>query len=180
MSYEPSFNDAVAFTLESEGKLSNNPNDKGGLTKYGITQSFWTAYRAKAVALPGNSIASLPASVASITVDMALAVYHEFFWNASLPRELQGAFFDFAVNSGPGTAARKLQEVLGVTVDGDLGTKTMGKLAVMQAPQLRKLRNDYVTARLVYDMDVAQHNPQDLAFIEGWVRRVTKLYDFAY
>lgn len=180
MSYEPSFNDAVAFTLESEGKLSNNPNDKGGLTKYGITQAIWTRYLNTPKQPGAGNTGHLPSSVADIAVSDALAVYHLFFFNAALPRELQGVYFDFAVNSGWGAAAKKLQEVLGVTVDGDLGPKTMEKMATMQAPQLRKLRNDYVTARLVYDMDVAQHNPQDLAFIEGWVRRVTKLYDFAY
>src|SRR5260221_14475437 len=64
MIYEPSFNDAVNFTLRAEGLLSNNPNDKGGLTKFGVTQARWAQYRAK--------FPTLPQSVSNITVDQAV------------------------------------------------------------------------------------------------------------
>lgn len=177
MSYEPSFDTAVDFTLRQEGKLSNNPNDKGGLTKFGVTQERWTEYLKKV------NVPALPKSVANITVDQAIAFYYSEFWKLpgidKLPRELQVPAFDFYVNSGD-NAIKKLQAILGVTTDGDLGPATLAKLEPMQAGQLRRLRNDYVTKRLVWLMDVAQHNPQDLAFIEGWAARVARLYDFAY
>lgn len=174
MTYENEFNNAVDFTLRQEGVLSDNPNDRGGLTKFGITSATWTAYLKK-VTTPG-----LPKSVANITVDQAIEVYHSEFWRGDLPRELQMAYFDFAVNSGPGTAAKYLQAVLGVAQDGAIGPLTLGKMAALQGPALRKLRNDYVTARIVFLADAVQHRAADVTFIEGWMRRVTKLYDFAY
>ena len=104
MTYTADFNQAVDFTLRAEGKLSNNPNDKGGLTKFGVTQARWLQYRAKAASLTGNSIASLPQSVSNITVDQAIEFYFTEFWTAPgialLPRELQVPAFDFYVNSG--------------------------------------------------------------------------------
>lgn len=175
MTYSASFNDAVQFTLREEGVLSDNPNDKGGLTKYGVTQAAWIAYIAR---FPKDTL--IGKSVASISVDDAIEFYHSEHWNDKLPRELQGPFFDFSVNSGKGTASKKLQALIGVEADGDIGPATLAKLEPMQAPALRRLRNDYVTSRLIYDMDVAQHNPKDVTFIEGWARRVVKLYDFNY
>ena len=177
MNYEPSFNDAVQFTLVKEGVLSDNPNDKGGLTKYGITHTTWAAY------LAANKGAKLPATVDKITRDQAIDVYYTMYWKApkidALPRELQGPAFDFEVNSG-GRAIETLQAVLGVDQDGELGPVTLGKMTTMQAPALRRLRNDYITQRGIFLMDLAQHNQNDVTFIKGWFKRVVSLYDFAY
>lgn len=171
--YEPSFMDAVQFTLVAEGLLSDNAHDAGGLTKYGVTHNTWDAYRAKA------NDATLPKSVADITKDQAIAVYHLMFWKepgiATLPRELQGPAFDFQVNSG----SHAISTLVSLLAVHDLAG-AVAKMAPMQAPALRRLRNDYVTARGVFLMDLAQHNDNDVDFIEGWFRRVVKLYDFAY
>lgn len=173
MIYEPSFNDAVNFTLVAEGVLSDNAHDAGGLTKYGVTHTTWDAYRAK----KGDK--TLPLSVAQISKDQAIDLYHEMFWHDpginQLPRELQGAAFDFQVNSGS-HAISTLTQMLGV---GNLAG-AVAKLAPMQAPQLRRLRNDYVTARLHFLLSLAQSNRNDVDFIVGWFNRVSKLYDFAY
>jgi lysozyme family protein len=175
MSYEPSFNDAVEFTLRKEGVLNNNPNDSGGLTKFGITQKTLDAF---AKAHEQKSF-----SVSQLTVEGAIEIYYAEYWRApkidQLPRELQGPVFDFVVNSG-GTAVKQLQAILGVAQDGDIGPVTLAKLVDMQPQALRRLRNSYITARLVFLADLVQHQPKDVVFIEGWVRRVTSLYDFAY
>jgi lysozyme family protein len=175
MTYENEFNAAVDFTLRQEGVLSNNPNDRGGLTKYGITADTFAAYKKKHPELTG-----WPIRVNDITTDQAIEIYHSEFWRADLPRELQLPYFDFAVNSGPGRAATLLQTAMGADADGVIGPVTLAKLAALQGPALRKLRNNFVTARLIFLADDVQHRAQDVTFIEGWVRRVTKLYDFAY
>jgi hypothetical protein len=41
----PTFDDALAFVLDWEGGYSNNPNDHGGSTYKGITQSEYSSYR---------------------------------------------------------------------------------------------------------------------------------------
>ncbi|TGT80746.1 glycosyl hydrolase 108 family protein, partial [Mesorhizobium sp. M5C.F.Ca.ET.164.01.1.1] len=56
-------------------------------------------------------------------------LYRRFYWDAvagaELPAGLDYAVFDFAVNSGPGRAAKYLQAVLGVTQDGRIGPETL-------------------------------------------------------
>lgn len=175
--YEQTFNDAVNFTLRAEGLLSNNPKDAGGLTKFGITHVTWADY------LVAKKDPKLPLSVKDITVDQAIQVYYEFYWLKPkinlLPAEVQGPAFDFEVNSGS-RAIETLQFVLGLKTDGDVGPVTLAKLAPLQGAALRRLRNDYVTARGAFLMNLAQQNANDVAFIEGWFKRVVKLYDFAY
>ncbi|WP_281423880.1 glycosyl hydrolase 108 family protein, partial [Mesorhizobium silamurunense] len=55
--------------------------------------------------------------------------YRRFYWDAVLGAELPDgvdcAVFDFAVNSGPGRAAKYLQAVLGVAQDGRVGPATV-------------------------------------------------------
>lgn len=176
MSYAPNFQTAVDFTLAQEGVLSNHAADPGGLTKYGIIDANWKKY--------SKGKKDLPVSVKDITAEQAVEWYHSEVWLATkisaLPRELQVPVFDFVVNSGADDAIPMLQKLIGVKPDGEIGPVTLKKLEPMQPPTLRRLRNDYVTERLVWLMDLAQRKPALVAFIEGWARRVSKLYDFQY
>lgn len=56
-------------------------------------------------------------------------LYRRFYWDAVagalLPDGIDYAVFDFAVNSGPGRAAKYLQAVLGVVQDGRVGPATL-------------------------------------------------------
>ncbi len=90
------FDIAVAKTLLEEGgsKLTNNTSDKGGLTKYGISQA----------AYPDLDIANL-------TEQHARNIYLQDYWlkcgaNDIESQELAEALFDFAVNAGANTAKR--------------------------------------------------------------------------
>ena len=108
------FDVAVERTLEHEGGLANNPNDRGGLTKYGISQRSY----------PDLDIESL-------TKDDARTIYKRDFWDKiqgdKLPNKTAFALFDFAVNSGPEEAVRRLQFALGpnLEIDGIMGPDTI-------------------------------------------------------
>ncbi|HEX7072960.1 MAG TPA: glycosyl hydrolase 108 family protein, partial [Hyphomicrobiaceae bacterium] len=56
-------------------------------------------------------------------------VYRKHYWDKvkgdDLPSGIDYAVFDFAVNSGPTRAAKFLQEVLRVAVDGKIGPQTL-------------------------------------------------------
>lgn len=175
--YSPQFKAAAEFTLVAEGILSDNPKDAGGLTKFGVTQATWDDYR-KFVS-DGDA---RPASVRDIEVTDALDVYFEFFWKpiAALPSEVQGPAFDFAVNSGVEQAVKTFQSILCVTADGELGPVTLARAGAVKISSLRKLRNQYVSARIDFLLNLAQHQSNDVTFIEGWFKRVSQLYDFAY
>ena len=100
----------IAFTrlMEHEGGIVNDPNDPGGLTKYGISQRSYPHL-----------------DIAALTLEDCKAIYKRDFWtriNADrLPDGVAFQSFDFAVNSGIETAVRYLQRALGVADDGHWG-----------------------------------------------------------
>ncbi len=167
--------EAVRHTLVSEGILSNNANDNGGLTKYGITKPFLSDYLGR----PATS-----ADIIALTVDSATAVYRKLVWDAlrlsETPAEIAPAVFDFAVNSGKHEAVKVLQGVLGVPADGALGEGTLKALNAFPVAKLRKLRNDYVIARGRFLMRLVQSDPSQVEFLGGWFIRDVEELDFAY
>ncbi|RVC47683.1 MAG: hypothetical protein E5W97_10095 [Mesorhizobium sp.] len=64
-------------------------------------------------------------------------LYGRFYWDAvagaELPAGLDYAVFDFAVNSGPGRAAKCLQAIVGATEDGRIGPATLGAVRARPA-----------------------------------------------
>lgn len=109
--------------LGIEGGEANRPKkaDPGGLTNKGITWKTYNAYR--------DSKGLERRSVKLIEDHEVLEIYKGQFWDLvrgdDLPSGLDWAVFDFAVNSGPGTAVKHLQRVLGCNVDGIVGYATL-------------------------------------------------------
>lgn len=153
------FKIAVAKTLVHEGGYVNNPNDKGGPTKYGITQAD----------MPGVNIAG-------ITSEQATAYYSERYWkplysqiNSQLVAE---KLFDMGVLLGVKTAVRLLQITLSnaitIVSDGEFGPETLN--AVNQAGD--DLLARYRITLINHFIDIVNHNPGDGVFVQGWVNRV--------
>ena len=118
---------AMAFVLRMEdptgtGVVVEDPNDPGGVTKYGI------ALRAHPE-LTADIIRAL-------TQPQAVAIYSTHYWQPiegdRLPIWIQTPMLDAAVNQGVGTAIRMLQETIRVPVDGVLGPNTLRVLLASQ------------------------------------------------
>lgn len=107
---------ALSLVLKSEGLWSDHPADPGGATMKGVTLANFRRY-VKADATK--------ADLRKITDAQVATVYRRFYWDATagaqLPSGVDYAVFDFAVNSGPGRAAKYLQAVAGVRQDGRIG-----------------------------------------------------------
>jgi len=118
------FDLALARVLAEEGDYSDRPSDPGGPTMRGVTQANYDAWRDK------HGVPRRP--VKESTIDEATRFYAEEYWAPSggevcerLGKDkLALLTFDWGVNAGVGRAARYLQQVVGATVDGDLGPKT--------------------------------------------------------
>lgn len=100
LDYSPSsggFDKAVQRLLKTEGGFVNDPDDRGGATKFGISQRSY----------PNLDISKL-------TEDDARAIYREDYWNAlgadQLPEDVRESAFDAAVNQGIGWTRRALRE----------------------------------------------------------------------
>jgi lysozyme family protein len=119
---------SLVLVLKSEGGWSDNPADPGGATMKGVTLATFRAY-----IKPGGTKVDLRA----ITDEQLSACYRRQYWDAvagdQLPDGVDYAVFDFAVNSGPGRAAKYLQRVVGTTPDGTIGPATIAAASSLPA-----------------------------------------------
>lgn len=155
---------ALTLMFGHEGGYVNNPADPGGPTKYGITLKTLRAARGK----PGLQAGD----VRALTVVEAEDIYRKSYWNQAggdlLPAGLDYAVFDFGVNSGPATAVKKLQKLVGAGQDGAVGVQTVS--AVNSYPGgLSKLIKDYCVVRMSYLRGLKTWGK----FGRGWTIRVT-------
>jgi len=122
----------LAETLKLEGGYSNIKEDPGGPTMCGIIQVEYDAYRDRCK-LPRQS-------VRKITREEYTAIYRANYWVPmradELPPGIDLAAWDMAVNSGCGQAIKSLQRVLGVAIDGHLGSLTMDAIHRAEPTQL--------------------------------------------
>ncbi|RUW22145.1 MULTISPECIES: glycosyl hydrolase 108 family protein [unclassified Mesorhizobium] len=156
------FQRALSLVLKSEGAWSDNPADPGGATMKGVTLANFRRY-VKADATK--------ADLKKITDAQLATVYRRFYWDAvagaELPDGLDYAVFDFAVNSGPGRAAKYLQAACGVGVvqDGRIGPAT---LAAVRAKPAGVVIDTLCDARLSF----LKRLPTWPTFGKGWQSRV--------
>jgi lysozyme family protein len=154
---------ALSLVLVSEGGWSDNPADPGGATMKGVTLANFRRY-VKADATKADLRAISDAQVA--------AVYRRFYWDAvlgaDLPAGVDYAVFDFAVNSGPGRAAKHLQAVLGVVQDGRIGPDT---LAAARRKPAGVVIDALCDARLAF----LEKLPTWPSFGRGWSARVASV-----
>lgn len=151
---------ALALVLKHEGGFVNHPDDPGGATNKGITIGTFRRYVKK-----NGTVADLKA----ITNAQVASVYRKQYWDAvrgdELPDGVDYAVFDFAVNSGPGRAARYLQAIVGVQQDGMIGP---GTLAAVKAKNAKAIVSELCDDRMRF----LQGLPTWRTFGKGWTRRV--------
>ena len=96
----------IEALIEREGGYVNHPDDRGGPTRYGITEAVARAHGY------GGAMADLPH-------DEAVAIYRRLYWLrprfdevASRVPRIAAELFDTGANMGPGVAATFLQRAL--------------------------------------------------------------------
>lgn len=155
------FKTALSLVLVHEGGFSDHPADPGGATMKGVTQKVYDNYRTK----KGEP----PRPVKRITVAELEEIYRRQYWAAlhadDMPSGLDYCLFDYAVNSGPGRAAKDLQRALGVNADGIIGMATLR--AAGEADDGR-LINDICDRRLRFLKSLKTWK----TFGRGWEERV--------
>lgn len=153
--------------LRREGSaFTDHPNDRGGPTKYGITQSAWDSYVARRPDRVGTRL------VSGLTEPMAREYYeaeHVTPWAPLQDAELRALLADCSVNHGPGRAVRWLQSALaGADVDGRLGPQTVGLANRTPGAYAAVLRTRF---RFYAQIATDQANDPDAVFLRGWINR---------
>lgn len=158
--------------LANEGGYVNHPADRGGPTKYGITQATLSRYLERAATVR---------DVQALDVVTAKDIYELRYYRQpridKLPEAIQPFVFDSAVNHGPRRAIRFVQGVCNdagfgpLASDGLMGPKTR---AVAEASYLSM--GDWMVVALVEERQmfygaIVANDPAQRVFIEGWLRR---------
>lgn len=162
--------DIIDEVIRREGgeKETNDPSDSGGRTKYGISEK-------------ANPEAWADGDV---TYTEARAIYEKVYILAEkfnlIPNEtLKHQVIDHGVLSGPDTAARMLQQVVGSKVDGQIGPDTVrkinefpsGTLFGVPVPGIVLLNLAFRDARTLHHATIAKKRPKDLKYLLGWLKR---------
>lgn len=157
------FAKSLAWVLMTEGGWSNNPHDPGGATMHGVTLMTF-----RHLIHPNATLRDLR-NISAAQLD---TVYRLSYWSAiqgdALLNGVDYAVFDFAVNSGPGRAARELQECVGAMVDGSIGAHTLQAVA---AASRDALITELCARRLAYLKTL----PTWGEFGHGWSNRVAQV-----
>lgn len=111
------FDMAFDRLLGHEGGYSNDPQDPGGETNWGISQR----------AYPRVNIKALSKADAKM-------IYFKDYWSplGDAHPAIKFQVFDFAVNGGLSTGLRKLQSAVGVADDGHWGPASTKALAAIE------------------------------------------------
>jgi lysozyme family protein len=157
------FDRAFDLVIAHEGGYVDHPKDPGGATKLGVTQKTLSAWMGR----PASK-----ADVKALTPAAVMPIYRKQYWDAvrgdDLPAGLDYAVFDYAVNSGPGRAARDLQRTLRVAADGVIGAMTLD--AAHKAAE----RDEWELIRALCERRMAYLRRLKTfpVFGRGWTRRV--------
>ncbi|MES2987658.1 MAG: glycosyl hydrolase 108 family protein [Pseudomonadota bacterium] len=179
----------ISALIGREGGYSNHPADKGGPTRWGITEQVARAYGYK------GDMQALPR-------DMAIEIYRQRYW--LLPKLDKVAdryplvareLFDIAVNMGQGVAVTFLQRCLNAFNDSakhyaDVGTDgLLGALSILALDNYRQRRGQeggevlllaIRSLRGARYIDITEARPANEAFTYGWFRRMVELVRGAF
>jgi lysozyme family protein len=159
--YSNKFLKAFEYVMKHEGGYSNNPQDQGGETKFGISKRSYPHLDIK-----------------NLTRDQAKQIYFVDFWMKAKCEDIADEnlaikLFDLAAHTGIQQANRLIQRALRaagapVTEDGIIGPVTLA--AINKADPTDLLAALKSEAAGYYRM-IAQANPSQQKFIEGWLNR---------
>lgn len=161
-----------------EGDYSNHPADRGGPTRWGVTE---TVARSHGYA----------GSMRSFPYDEAAAIYKRTYWLrpgfdqiAGHAPILAAELFDTGINMGPAIAAGFLQRALNalnrngrdfpdIAVDRKIGPRTIG--ALQQFLKKRGAGGENILRKAVEALqgeryiNLAEQRPANEAFLYGWL-----------
>ena len=151
----------LAFTLTAEGGFSDNSDDPGGATNFGITLRTLQSFQ------HGATVDDLRA----ITQETVSTIYRREYWAVmgcdNLPSGPDLMIFDFGCNAGPARSVGFLQVVAGVRRDGIDGAITRAAITKMSPTaviaKLSGLQRAYYQALPDFD-----------DFGDGWLARTER------
>lgn len=168
----------IAAVIDREGDYSNHPADRGGATRWGITEGV-----ARAHGVVGD-MRALPR-------ERAIAIYRALYWHtprfdavADRAPTLAEELFDTGVNLGPIVATGFFQRALNalnrgasdyadIAIDGSIGAQTLAALDRFLAR--RGAAGEAILVKAVEALQgeryvaITERRPANEAFLYGWL-----------
>ena len=158
--------------LHHEGGYVNHPKDPGGETNMGVTKRVYEKWCME------NDLQQK--DMKDLEFEDVAPIYKNNYWDRvkadQLPEGLDLCVFDWAVNSGTGRAAKKLQSMIGTVADGGIGPNTLKAVAeYVEAHGIEKAITNFQNARQGYYEKLSTFD----TFGKGWTRRVNETTELA-
>ena len=152
----------------------NDKDDRGGETIYGITRrnhpelKIWKSIDQLPTVKEKKAYRANKEEMEEVKMVYYRKYYRklqcDYFNDDCLSLQL----FDMGVNAGISTAAKLLQEVLGITKDGIVGEQTVHTANVQ-----KRVCEKYKEMRKKYYITIAKKG-NNAKYLKGWLRRVDK------
>ena len=159
------------FILRWEGGFVDDPDDLGGATNRGVTIGTYATY-CKKKGYPAPTVERLKNLSDKDWTDILKTLYWDR-WKADniKSQSVANILVDWVWASG--TNGIKIpQQILGVTVDGIVGVKT---LAALNARNPKELFEEIKEARVQFIDDICRKRPANNKFKKGWLNRINNL-----
>lgn len=161
----------VPFILKWEGGFVDDPDDLGGATNRGVTIGTYATY-CKKKGYPAPTVERLKNLSEKDWAEILKTLYWDR-WKADdiKSQSVANILVDWVWASGV-NGIKIPQQVLGVTVDGIVGTKT---LAALNARNPKELFEKIKEARVQFIEDICRKRPANNKFKKGWLNRINNL-----
>ena len=159
--------------IRREGGYVNHPADRGGPTKYGITQTTLDRWWLDVDGPPLPNVRDMPES-------LARDIYrHRYYLEPGidkLPEMIQPIVFDAAVNHGPKRAIEMVQAACMAAghdpgpIDGIVGPRTIAAAE----RYARAFLDHLIDSREVLYREIVERDPSQAVFLDGWMNRLAE------
>ncbi len=178
MPHPPDIDTLIDKVIVLEGDFSNHPADRGGPTRWGVTEAVARAH-------------GYAGEMRHFPREQAAAIYKDKYWQrpgfdqvARLAPRIAAELFDTGINMGTGTASGFLQRALNalnrngrdyvdISVDGRIGARTMTALGAFL--RRRGSKGECVLLKAIESLqgaryiELAESRPANEAFLFGWL-----------
>jgi len=191
MNYTENFKKCLLKTLKFEGGYSNDPDDPGAETVFGISRKYHPDWEGWNIIDRIFNKELITFSFLKENEDLFQSVakfYFENFYQKIKINEIEKIFpelachvFDFAVNAGTRTSAKALQKAINdtlkelqnsIVVDGIIGNQTLSSIELIINNNLnQKLICNFIKHRSLHYAHISQNNTRLIKFLKGWINR---------
>lgn len=172
------YNIAITYVLSHEGKLTNDKDDPGGITNYGISLRF---LKEEELDIDRNGMINAE-DIKGLSLEEAKKLYKEFFWDKYKYDNityitLAKKIFDMAVNMGSSQAHKIVKRALNaeknirIVVDGNLSLDNIN--SINECDQKILLKYIRELERKFY-IEIVNKNPKLNKFLNGWLKRAAE------